>query len=398
MWALSIVPPPFDKILSFMAYRGDRKLGHSLMWEASKHPEDIHGALSSFTTLVIYNGISMRCNIRTPDAIPHDKVQQLLDNLRRLYPASHKWAVQQAILYAVGGRELEKARQVLTPGVEDKDALKFITALCIFERGCKSLYLHDYDASATAFIDIATYTDWSYSLFHYIVGISYTAAYRRAIDKQSETANSYAEKANEALGKVMDDLGKRKVLGKPVPIETYIKGNMNRYLAKSAAEGCSLVQAIDVAPSEELIWLYGGYEQMAEAQLQESLYNLELYEPKTDEELARKTLFRAACLRNLGKLAESREELDKHVLCHTAATAKTWDKHASNWVLPAAHYDMAVCLWQEAQPEMTDKAKLQACAEHVQAAAKWAGHDLQTIMGIQIGAAGDALKKMSVHV
>lgn len=366
------------------------------MWEASKYPESIHGALASYTTLIIYNGLSARCDIRPANAVPYDRVSGLLQDLQRLYPQSHKWRVQEAMMLAIHNRKIEEAIQVLEPGVQDKNVPKFITALCTFEQGCKYLFTHKYEACAKSFTEIANYTDWSYSLFNYIVGISYIDASRKAFRDEDKKADEYAELASTALGKVMADLGKRKVLGRPVPIEVYIKSNMSRYLAKQAERNCTLSEAVDVSPAEELIWLYGGYDQMPTAQLKESLEQLELYEARDDEELARKSLLKAACLRNMGEATQAREELEKHVLFHSATLAKGWGKHSSNWVLPAAQFDTAVCLWHEAGPEKQDKAKLQACAEHLKAAQQAGAHDLQTMHSIKISTALAALKKAGV--
>ncbi|QIW99116.1 hypothetical protein AMS68_004634 [Peltaster fructicola] len=398
-WALSIVPAPFDKALAFMSFKGDRTVGHSLMWEATKYPEDIHGALSSFTTLIIYNGLSSRCDIRPADAVPYDRVTALLQNLRRLYPDSHKWDVQQAMMLASHERKLEEAIQVLQPGVEDKQAPKFITALCVFEQGCKYLFAHNYDACAKSFTELPKYTDWSVALFHYIVGISYVDAHRKALRNggDPEQTKRYAALANKSLSLVMGECGKRKVLGRPVPIEVYVKNNMNRYLAKQAAQKCTLVEAIDVSPAEELIWLHGAHDSMPEAQLQVSLEELESYKTANDEEAARTALLKAACLRSLGQISSAREEIEQHVLIHTS-TARNWGRHASNWVLPAADYEVAVCLWHEAGPDKQDQAKLRACAEHLKAASKASGHDLQTFQGIKISTGIGTLKKLGIEV
>lgn len=157
---LSIIPPAFSKLLYIVGFKGDREAGIEMLWRATKYP-NINGAIAGLVTLGFYNGFIGFCDILSQDSYPKERCRALLNDMRRNYPESRLWRLEEARMLA-GDKKLEEAVEMT--GTQDKSPLKQVEALQWFERSLNCMYLHRYEDCATSFMKVSAHSLFKKSL------------------------------------------------------------------------------------------------------------------------------------------------------------------------------------------------------------------------------------------
>jgi hypothetical protein len=173
---------------------------------------------------------------------------------------------------------------------------------------------------------------------------------------------------------------------------------------------------------------------MTDSQLEESLERLAWCESEENPTWSREgvegqailDLLRAAVYRSLCKTEEAKEMLKTKVLNHDKALFKS---HLNdNWVLPAAHYEMAANLWKErptyralhgssgiaqtsqnadkpdrsftesgslgtSEDTKAEKKLVHDCKYHLETAAKWESYEMEARVGLKVTAGKEAVQK-----
>lgn len=399
---LSLVPPPFDKVLAMFSFKGDRKVGLGLLWSATRYIDDINGSLAGLINLVFHNGPIAFSQILPKSALPVERLHDLLMNLRKLYPRSQIWQIEEAIMLSEA-RQLQPALKIFSSA--RISPLKPIQALGKFEIGLHYLYAHQYENCAQAFMDLLELSDWSYGLYHYIAAICYVELYRLALTDGSGRAAAYRTKAEGYFDQVLPNLGRKKVLGRELPIEIFVKRKMHKYNARASAKKVSIVDAIGVSPAEDIVYFWGGYDCMPDFDLRVSIERLVWSENQNSwalespDEKTVLSLLKGACLRVMGFYEKARNELVSGVTSQSPkAVQAASGKEADMWALPSAHYEIAVCYWREAGGETGDKATLQLAADEIHKIAHWGTYELESIHGLKVSMAAHTLKDLGCKV
>lgn len=208
---LSMVPPAFSTLLKIVGFKGDRERGIQMLWQATKF-HNIHGAMAGLVLFMYYNGITGFCDIlpqRGEGSYPKARCKALLTEMRTRYPESHLWLLEEARMYAAEG-ELEKSIEYAANTKESK--LKQLEALGWFERALHTMFIHDYEGTAKAFLHCMELNNWSHGLYYYICGASYVQLYREIKKSNPEGAKVHAAKAIEYFRKPPSSLSTRRKL------------------------------------------------------------------------------------------------------------------------------------------------------------------------------------------
>lgn len=256
--------------------------------------------------------------------------------------------------------------------------------------------------------------------------------YRQTLSIDPAAAQTYAEKAREYIRKSPTVAGKKRLMARQLPFEVFVTRKVAKWENRAKEWNVDLVDAVGIDPIEEMIFFWNGYSRMGAEGLEESLRRLDWSENdlnrdnnnKHDEdEKAIVHLLRAAILRALRKHAEAKDILKQQVLVLDRSVFKGHLR--DNWVLPAAHFEVAANLWMErptfvsthisafqdpssaastteqeeiekAVPKDTsidERQQVHECDEHLEKAAKWESYDLDTRIGLKVTAARDAIRK-----
>ncbi|KAI5205431.1 hypothetical protein E4T39_03002 [Aureobasidium subglaciale] len=372
---LSLIPPAFSKLLYIIGFQGDRELGIQMLWRATQY-SNVNGAMAGLITLGYYNVTVGFCDIVTSDAYPKQRLTTLLVQMRKRYPQSRLWRLEEARMLAAD-KQLEDA--VIMCGTDEKSPLKQVEALQWFEKSLNLMYLHRYEECATSFLTCVELNNWSHGLYYYIAGVCYVELYREAKSVDAGRAKKYADRATELLRKVPVHAGKKKFMARQLPFDTFVTRKITKWEERSKARGIAFVDAVGVAPVEEIIYFWAGFKRMRKEHLTHSLERLAWSEQNgchdnAVDELATLSLLRATVTRWLGDTVTARQILETQVLNHEGSEFKGGNK--DNWSLPVAHYEISVIEWIDAGGERGSRQQLESCSRWVEKAAKWEAYDL----------------------
>ena len=400
---LSLVPPTFSKLLSIVGFRGDRDLGVSMLWRATAY-DNINGSMAGLITLGHYNGMVGFCDILTSNAYPKDRCRALLAKMRSRYPDSRLWLLEEARMLA-SDRNLPAAVKLLSD--PKPSALKQVEALRLFEKSLNNMYMHHYEACAEGFIKCVDMNNWSHALYLYIAGSCYVELYRLAKTSSSETerakAPKYASRATEVLNQVQGKTKKKGLMGRQLPFDAFVVRKINKWTARANDIGAPLVDGVGVCPVEELVYFWNGFVRMGSNDLEYSLRRLEDYsstsgwETEAEDEKGILHVLSATITARLGLTPEARNIITSHVLNIDPLAFKGTNK--DNWIVPVAHYEMAVCCWEEAGGEKgvgKQDNKLTECASWIDKVVKAESFDLDARVGLKVRTAQSTLKKIGV--
>jgi tetratricopeptide (TPR) repeat protein len=377
---LSMMPPAFSALVKIAGFKGDRKRGLGLLWQASKF-SNINGAFAGLILLGYYNGMLGFCDVLPSSgtgAYPRERCRALLKNFRERYPQSRLWILEEARMLA-REQKLEEAMKMLEETSESN--LKQVTALQWFEKALNYMYLHQYDECTEAFLRVTKLNNWSHGLYYYIAGSAQVELYREFKSKDPEKAQNYAEKAEELLKKVPQHIGKRRIMAKQLPLDVFINRKIQKWEQRAKDWNVSFVDAVGVSPVEEMSYVWNGYKRMCDNHLEASLSKLSWMESSSNRVWSKETIdektmlsvLKAAVLRNMNKREESKALLQNQALQLEWSDLKGGLK--DNWPLPLAHYEMGVNYWQQYASDNSEM-DLDECLKWLEKVAAWENYDL----------------------
>ncbi|OMP88186.1 Mitochondrial outer membrane protein iml2, partial [Diplodia seriata] len=396
MLVISMIPPAFAMLLKIVGFKGDRDRGLAMLWQATKF-DNVYGGLAGLIILSYYNGMLGFCDIvpgpGQEGAHPRERCAGLLVEMRQRYPSSHLWLLEEARMLA-SARQLEEALALMSDGGHGAPQLKQVEALHWFERSLDLMYAHRLRECAAAFQKCVSLNNWSHGLYYYIAACAHVELHREAVAADDAAAADRDKKEAERLLKLVPKhTGKKRFMARQLPFDTFVNRKLAKWEARRAELGASasVVDAVGVAPVEEVIYFWNGYKRMRPAHLELSLAALDRTGGGGDasaeplDERCIRSLLRATAMRNLGRVQQAKELLLTQVLCVDAAQLRGGNK--DNWTLPAACYEMGACLWEEVRAEERDKGehglgkegkeRLRECGSWVEKVAKWGeGYDL----------------------
>lgn len=394
---LSMVPPAFSRILSILSFRGDRETGLRLLWRATAFKDNVNGAMAGAITLGFHNAAVALCDIHSREAFPAPRLRALLQDMRKLYPDSVMWVLEEARI-AMADRDLERGADILQNNPL-KSPLKQVEALRVFETSMALMYLHRYEECAKHFIKCVDMNNWSPGLYLYIAGSCYVELYRNHLEEDPRKAEDYKKKANDLLQSVTAHAGKKRLMARQLPLDVFIGRKLVKWTARAKDRGCEMVEAIGVSPVEEMIYFWSGFRRMRAEHVQLSLQSLSWSNNQSIEEpideRAILAVLKATCHRALGKHEEAKTMLSEQVYCYDWHQIKS-APHADNWPLPVAHYEHAVCLWQEAGGQDGDRAILKQCSDELLKVEKWETFDLDARIGLKVTTARETLTRAGI--
>ena len=356
---ISVIPPAFAKILSIIGFRGNREKGMRMLWQASKF-SNVNGGMAALVLFGWYNGLIGFCDIYSdPDpevpvmdqveGYPAERLKGLLVTMRSRYPDSRLWMIEEARM-AAAGRNIDQALDLLSRTGESD--MKQLQALQVFEKSLNAQNSHRYELCAKTYLECSDLNAWSKALYYFNAGAAYLQLSRDlAAQGDIAGAKKFATLAEENIKMAPSFVGAKKMMGRQLPFDTFVKRKVDKYTATSQAWGCSFLEAVGVPPIEESVFLWNGYKKMNEGELRKSLQNLDraeqssTWEKRGVDEKAVSALLRATILRNLREHKEAQAILEKVVFPHDKAAFA--GQNMETWAAPAAYYEHAVNSWQQ---------------------------------------------------
>lgn len=221
--------------------------------------------------------------------------------------------------------------------------------------------------------------NWSHGLYYYIAGVCYVELYRQVNPSDPGRAEKYASRATELLRGVPSRAGKKRFMARQLPFDAFVTRKIAKWEDRSKTLNISFVDAVGIAPVEEIIYFWAGFKRMRKEHLEHSLERLAWSEKhgvhaNAVDELATLALLRATVTARLYDTKTARQILETQVLNHEWSEFK--GTHKDNWALPVAHYEMAVIKWLDCGGERGSREQHEECSRWVEKAARWEAYDL----------------------
>ncbi|KAI9644780.1 Mitochondrial outer membrane protein iml2 [Ciborinia camelliae] len=347
--------PIFNKILYIVGFKGDRERGTKLLWQATRYP-NFNSAIAGLALLGFYNGLVGFSDILPTDdgaddsltGYPIKKCEVLLADMKSRHPDSRLWKLEEARMLSYK-KDLKGGLDILEDNSKSK--MKQIAMINTFEMALTLLFIHEYQKSATAWIECSEQSSWSPTLYFYIAGVSYVELYRNTRVSDPEAAQIYKKKAIKYLLKAPPLAGKQKVMSKQLPFDIYIVGKVGKWEQRAKSWGVDLVDAIGPSPYVEMIYFWNGVKKSGTVELEKCLDLLKderMSCPEKchgdEDDVAIHLVLRGCMLRSLGRYEEAKTILTEEIVDS--------ERHArgalrDDWTLPAAYYELACCSWSE---------------------------------------------------
>ncbi|CAI6242396.1 unnamed protein product [Periconia digitata] len=402
---MSLVPPAFATLLKIVGFKGDRERGIQMLWQATKF-HNIHGAMAGLVIFGYYNGITGFCDIipRSGEgSYPKERCRLLLAEMRQRYPKSHLWLLEEARAFATE-KELEKAVDFMAKAGESP--LKQLEALGWFERSLNTMYMHDYAETSKSFIKCITLNNWSHGLYYYIAAASQVELYRKFKDTDPGAAGVYKAQAVKYFEQVAPNTGKKRFMARQLPFDVFVNRKIAKWQERAKEWSCDLIDAVGVSPFEEMIYFWNGFKRMRDDHLDESLANLAWSESASNphwgkeglDEKAILAVLRAATLRSKGDSQQAKDILQKEIISVDRQLFK--GHNMDSWTAPIARYEMAACVWREAdingKPEQHPD-MLEECKTWLVEVSGWESYDLDARIGMKVTTGKSTLRRYGVE-
>lgn len=425
---ISVIPPAFARILAIIGFRGNREKGMRMLWQASKF-SNVNGGMAALVLFGWYNGLIGFCDIYSdPDpevaimdqveGYPTERLKGLLAEMRRRYPDSHLWMIEEARM-AAAQRDIDTALVLL--GKAGKSDMKQLQALQVFEKALNCQNSHSYELCAETFLECVELNAWSQALYYFIAGSAYLQKSRDlGVDGNKADQKRFEALAEEYFKKAPSCVGRKRMMGRQLPFDQYVQRKVNKWTVYSQTWGCTFLEAVGVPPVEESVFLWNGYKKMNESQLRKSLQNLQraeksaYWDKQAIDEKSINALLQATIYRHLRRHKEAKAVLETVVFPYDKTAFS--GQHMDTWPAPAAYYEHAVNSWQQRNEYVVrfgtsivgptanwekisvadinaDRILVAEARKHVEKAKNWGSYELDARIGMKVTAALGAISK-----
>ncbi|PPR07452.1 hypothetical protein CVT26_013483 [Gymnopilus dilepis] len=232
----SLLPKKVQGLVGFLGFKHDRKLALAALSLASTK-NDVHGVFAGLVLMTYYGVVLLLSGYQANEQNILVEYRAIIERAYDKYPEGALWVLNRAKIMRMS-YDPEGSIKVLREGLRAGRTHTFVQAdmLLLFELAWVLLGQRRYKECAESFVKITEMNSWSHGTYIYIAAGCYLAI-------------GDLEKAQSLLDKVPSLIEKRKVSGKDIPTEVYIKKKLAFYKEKQVKKGgdeANYVQAIKI--------------------------------------------------------------------------------------------------------------------------------------------------------
>ncbi|KAF8688969.1 hypothetical protein RHS03_09376, partial [Rhizoctonia solani] len=261
----SLLPNKVKKVVGFLGYQSDRRLGLEALHVAAGVENDVHSAFAAINisfsahflpylgslVLMTYNGVVLLlAGWQADEERIVRQYRDMLISVECKYPHGSLWILNRAKLERMTGNP-DKAIEILREGLSPSRAMKFqqADALLMFELSWTLLADRQYEDAAESFLKIIGMNSWSHATYTYIAAGCYLSI--------AKNKPEYKAKARSLLDSIPKLLERKKIGGKDLPTEVFIQKKIDFYKRKHvrrAGPGTEndYIDSIAISPAE--VW------------------------------------------------------------------------------------------------------------------------------------------------
>ncbi|KAH6902081.1 mitochondrial outer membrane protein IML2 [Coprinopsis sp. MPI-PUGE-AT-0042] len=267
----SLLPKKVQGLVGFLGFQHDRKLALKAL-SLSARKQDVHGVFSGFVSqlsfpsppivlhavygdsqltlvrsrlvLMTYYGVVLLLSgWQADESKLINEVRGIIDRVEARYPEGALWILNRGKLLRMSG-DAEGSIRVLKNGLKPERPHSFAQAdmMLLFELAWTLLGQREYKDSADSFLRITEINTWSHATYYFLSAGCYFSL-------------GDITKCQELLDAIPGLIDKKKVGGKDLPTEVFIKKKLAFYKEKQKRRGGDpdkYAEAIRISPAEEL--------------------------------------------------------------------------------------------------------------------------------------------------
>ncbi|TFK33083.1 outer membrane protein Iml2/Tetratricopeptide repeat protein 39 [Crucibulum laeve] len=238
----SLLPKKVQLLVGFLGFKHDRQLAlRALAVSAAK--DDVHGVFSGLVLMTYHGVVLLLSGYQANEQRILREYKAIVDKVDKKYPQGALWILNRAKILRMS-HDAEGAIRVLEEGLKPERPHSFAQAdtLLVFELAWTLLSQRRYEEAANMFIKLTELNSWSHATYYFIAAGCHISL-------------GNMDKAQKLFDTIPDLIDKKKVGGKDLPTEVFIKKKLAFYKEKQARRGASermFVQSIGISPAEEI--------------------------------------------------------------------------------------------------------------------------------------------------
>ncbi|CAK5283493.1 unnamed protein product [Mycena citricolor] len=246
----SLLPKRVQSVVGIFGFKYDRALAlQALAISAGVHTliegdggtasagTDVHGVFAGLTLMTFHGVVLLLSGYQADEAKTVRTYKTIVDSIQARYPTGALWVLNRAKILRMTG-EPDEAISVLQAALsaeDNGDVKRFVQAdtLLVFELAWTLLSQRQFEEAAEAFIRMTALNSWSHATYFFIAAGCFLAVGEKA-------------KAQELIDKIPDLVTKKKVGGKDLPTEVFIKKKMEFWKEKAKRHNIDATKLVDV--------------------------------------------------------------------------------------------------------------------------------------------------------
>ncbi|KAL6298596.1 hypothetical protein BKA93DRAFT_830556 [Sparassis latifolia] len=238
----SLLPAKIRGVVGFLGFNHDRKLALQAL-AVSARRTDAHSVFAGLALMTYHGVVLLLAGYQADEAHIIKQYRAIVENIASRYPNGSLWILNRAKILRMT-YDPEGAIAILQEGLQPNRPHTFSQAdgLLIFELAWTLLSQRRYKEAAEMFIRMTKVNSWSHGTYYFIAAGCYVSL------------KDY-DKAQELLDEIPVLLEKKKITGKDLPTEVFIKKKLAFYREKQKRWTGSeehFARCIRVSPAEEL--------------------------------------------------------------------------------------------------------------------------------------------------
>ncbi|KAG1756842.1 outer membrane protein Iml2/Tetratricopeptide repeat protein 39 [Suillus paluster] len=239
---LSLLPAKIRNVVGFFGFNHDRMLALQALAVAAAG-NDIHSVFAGLVLMTYHGVVLLLAGYQADEAHIIKQYKAIVSRVDARYPDGSLWILNKAKIQRMT-HDTDGAIKTLRDGLKPERKKSFPQAdtLLTFELAWTLLSCRRYEETAKQFLDITKLNSWSHATYYFIAAGCYFSL------------KNY-DRAQELLDKIPRQLEKRKLAGRDMPTESFIKKKMAFYKRKQVRLGGDeqrFVEAIRISPAEEI--------------------------------------------------------------------------------------------------------------------------------------------------
>ncbi|CDO73644.1 hypothetical protein BN946_scf185014.g114 [Trametes cinnabarina] len=218
----SLLPAKIRGVVGFFGFNHDRKLAvQALAVSAAK--TDVHAIFAGLSLMTYHGVVLLLSGYQANEAHIIKQYRAIVDKIESRYPTGSLWILNRAKILRMS-YDPDGAIKVLQDGLKPGHPHTFAQAdgLLIFELAWTLLSQRRYQDAADAFIRMTEINSWSHATYYFIAAGCYVSL-------------GNFEKAQQLMDRIPDLIDKKKIGGKDLPTEVFIKKKLAFYREKQLA-------------------------------------------------------------------------------------------------------------------------------------------------------------------